>query len=199
VLLIGDQSNNKISVASRESLSTVPEIITSRGLYTAKVVFQPKDKSIPTGYIADSGAVFGPQPATGRTFGWNTNITPFVKDRNKPEKDEPAPAKGPDVRYMGSAFMDHADMKQPAFWEMVVPNGKYKVHLVAGDASFYDSIYAVDVEGVTIADGIPDSTRRWVEGTQMVVVKDGKLTVNNHSKGINNKVCFLEVAEVAGP
>lgn len=197
--LIGDQSSNKITIASRESLSNAPEIITSRPLYTAKVVFQPKEKATPTGYIADSGAPFGPRTGTGKVFGWSADVAAFVKDRNKPAQDDPPAAKGPDVRYMGSAFMDHAEMKQPAFWEMAVPNGKYKVHVVAGDATFYDSIYAVDVEGVTIAEGIPDSTRRWVEGTQIVVVKDGKLTVNNHSKGINNKLCFLEIAEVAGP
>jgi len=196
-LLAADSPNSRIFIRAHEAESNGPEIVTSRPLFSAKVVFQPKEKVASAGYFIDSGALFGPQANSGFRFGWSVDVSQFVKDRNNPEKDDPKPAKGPDARYMGVAFMDHPDMAQSAVWEIAVPNGKYKVHLVAGDASYDDSIYSVNLEGVLTADGIPDGTKRWIEGSQIVTVTDGRLTVSNGNKGINNKLSFLEIAEIA--
>ena len=90
-------------------------------------------------------------------------------------------------------------MKQPAFWEIAVPNGSYKVHVVSGDPLNFDSVYAVDVEGVLTVDAIPDTKKRWAEGTKTVVVKDGRLTVKNHATASNNKICFIEIEEATLP
>ena len=40
-------------------------------------------------------------------------------------------------------------------WELAIPNGTYSVHLVAGDAGFYDSVYKIDAEGMRVVDGTP--------------------------------------------
>lgn len=194
-LSVADGSNNKLTIQSREAASNGPELVTARPVFTAKVIFQPKGKAVPAGYMADSGERFGSRGNTGLTFGWSADIAQFVQDRNAPGLDDPKPAKGPDARYLGVAMMDNPEMKEPANWEIAVPNGKYKVHVVAGDACYFDSIYAVSVEGVLTVDGIPEQNKRWIEGAKIVEVKDGKLTVSNNSKGINNKLCFLEIAE----
>ncbi|MCA1573867.1 MAG: PQQ-dependent sugar dehydrogenase, partial [Acidobacteria bacterium] len=52
----------------------------------------------------------------------------------------------------------------------------------------------VAAEGVLTVDGTPTSTTPWVEGTQIVTVSDGKLTVNNALGASNNKLCFIDIS-----
>jgi hypothetical protein len=66
---------------------------------------------------------------------------------------------------------------------------------VAGDSTKYDSIFGLAVEGVLAIDGVPDSQRRWLEGTVRVNVADGRLTVSGTPGSSNNKVSFLEITE----
>jgi RHS repeat-associated protein len=84
-------------------------------------------------------------------------------------------------------------------WEVAVPNGVYTVRLVAGDPSYYDSVYRIDVEGVRAVDGTPTSTTRWLEGTVVVTVSDGRLTVSNAAGASNNKLSFIEIDAGGSP
>src|SRR5205823_4712920 len=84
-------------------------------------------------------------------------------------------------------------------WEAAVPNGQYTVHLVAGDPSFYDSVYKINVEGVLTVNGTPTGAKRFIEGTQTVTVSDGRLTISNASGASNNKIAFLEIDSVDSP
>jgi hypothetical protein len=49
------------------------------------------------------------------------------------------------------------------------------------------------VEGVLVVSGTPTSAARWVEGTAVVTVADGRLTVSNGAGASNNKVNFVDI------
>jgi len=143
-----------------------------------KINFQPASAAVPSGYIADTGQLYGDR-GNGYSYGWNEDTTGITRDRNS--------SLSPDQRY------DTMNSWYGAIWEIGVPNGTYTVHVVAGDADYYDSIYKINVEGTLTVNGTPTSATRWIEGTQTVIVSDGKLTVSHASGSYNNKICFLEI------
>jgi hypothetical protein len=49
------------------------------------------------------------------------------------------------------------------------------------------------VEGVLTVSGSPSSAARWVEGTSVVTVSDGRLTLRSGSGAVNNKLCFVKI------
>jgi hypothetical protein len=49
------------------------------------------------------------------------------------------------------------------------------------------------VEGVLVVSGTPTSATRWIEGTAVVTVTDGRLTVSNGAGAGNNKVNYLDI------
>jgi hypothetical protein len=78
-------------------------------------------------------------------------------------------------------------------WELAVPNGRYLIHVVVGDPDNVDSTYRVTVEGQLAVSGTPGGARRWFEGTVVVTVADGRLTVANGTGAVNNKLNYLDV------
>ena len=80
-----------------------------------------------------------------------------------------------------------------AVFEIAVPNGTYRVHLVSGDPSQVNSVFRVNMEGVLVVSGTPTSAACWVEGTAVVTVADGRLTVSNGAGASNNKVNFVDI------
>jgi hypothetical protein len=150
-----------------------------------RVNFQSYDAAVPQGYLSDSGAVFGGR-ANGYSYGWSgANNT--GKDRNS--------ATSPDQRYDTLVHMQKSSLPN-ATWEIVLPDGVYQVHLVAGDASYFDSVYRINVEGVLAVSGTPTSANRWIEGTVTVTVTDGRLTISNGAGAVNNKINFVDITRV---
>src|SRR6266496_2739838 len=135
------------------------------GVLDLHVNFQPASSSIPSGYVADSGQTYGDR-GNGWVYGWNALNTSATRDRNV----------NPDQRY--DTFI-HTQAFGTRTWELAVANGDYQVHVVAGDPSYNDSVYKFNVEGVLTVNGTPTSAKRFVEGTQIVTVSDGKLTISN--------------------
>jgi hypothetical protein len=142
-----------------------------------KVNFQPAGAAVPTGYLADTGLVYGDR-GNGYSYGWDQST--LAVDRNS--------AGSPDQRY------DTLNVWWANSWEITVPNGTYTVHVVAGDADYYDSIFRINVEGVLTVNGTPTSTMHWLEGTQTITVNDGKLTVSQGAGSYNNKICFIDIS-----
>ena len=101
-----------------------------------------------------------------------------------------------DRRYDFFAYMDYEKMTAPVSWELAVPNGRYQVRLVAGDAQRYDSIFNLLVEGTVIMDAVPDAKTRWFDKTATVSVSDGRLTISNGPSSSNNKLTLIEVTEL---
>ena len=152
------------------------------GGFSAKVDFQPPGSAVFPGYIADEGAVFGDR-GNGLSYGWDVINTAYARDRNA--------ANSPDQRYDTFNSMQRAGAG--SVWEIAVPNGTYSVRIVAGDATAYDSVYAINAEGVLVVSGRPTSTVKWIEGTQTITVADGRLTLTNAAGSANNKVAFIDI------
>jgi hypothetical protein len=154
-------------------------------VFAAKINFQPAASPAPTGYLVDSGAVFGNR-GNGHSYGWNA-ATNETRDRNL--------ASSPDQRYDTLNHMQKASNPN-ASWEIAVPNGSYQVHLVAGDPGHFDSVFKIAAEGTLLVDGTPTTGTRWIEGTKTVNVTDGRLTLTNAAGASNNKVCFVEITKL---
>lgn len=151
-------------------------------VFHATVNFQPSGTLVPNGYAPDNGAVFGPRDG-GLSYGWNRDNSGWTRDRDD--------ASSPDQRYDTLTHMQKAG--GGSVWELKVPNGTYTVHIVAGDPDFSDSVYKISAEGVLVVSGAPSSNRHWVEGTAIVTVTDGRLTVTNAPGSSNNKICYIDV------
>src|SRR6266508_4175771 len=77
--------------AIRLAAWSVIEPLEQRALlaFTALVNFQPSGATTPSGYVADTGAVYGSR--NGFTYGWNADNSANTRDRNS--------AASPDQRY----------------------------------------------------------------------------------------------------
>jgi glucose/arabinose dehydrogenase len=150
----------------------------------ARINFQPTGAAVPAGYLAVVGAVYGLR-ASGERYGWNADNAAQTRDRNA--------ANSPDQRYDTLTHLQKPGNPN-ASWQLAVPNGTYTVRVVAGDASHFDSVFRIAVEGVLTVSGTPTASARWLEGTSTVTVTDGRLTITNASGASNNKICFVEIS-----
>jgi hypothetical protein len=149
---------------------------------TIQINFQPATAPVPPGYLVDAGLVYADR-GNGRTYGWNTDNTGQARDREA----------RPDQRY-DTLNQQQRPANPDAIWELALPNGTYRVRVVAGDPSYTDSVYRLTVEGVVVVDGTPTAAALWIEGTATVTVTDGRLTLRSAPGGVNTKVCFVEIA-----
>src|SRR4029079_6350018 len=114
---------------------------------TIHINFQPEAAPVPTGYLADVGKVFADR-GNGQTYGWNQNISSATRDRNL-------------LSDQARDTLVHQQLYTTRTWELHGPNGAYQVHLVAGDAQYFDSIYKINVEGVLVVNGTPNKNSRF--------------------------------------
>lgn len=172
--IVTDNSNR--SASSKLVKITVGKIIS--------VNFQAASTAAIPGYLPDVGDVFGDR-GNGLKYGWDVDNTANARERNS--------ANSPDKRY---DTFNHLQKALPAgrSWEIEVPNGRYSVYAVSGDPDNQDSVFDLQAEGVTIVSGTPTATERFAEGSGMVTVSDGRLTLGNGPKASNNKVAFVEIA-----
>lgn len=154
----------------------------SAGGFNVKINFQPTGATVPRGYLADSGAIYGDRD-NGYSYGWNADNQANAKERNAPNS--------PDHRYDTFNQMQRNGTFK---WRIAVPNGSYTVRVMAGDPIKSNSVYKINVEGALTVNGTPTPTLRWVTGTKTVTVKDGKLTITNAAGAANNKICFVEIS-----
>ena len=158
---------------------------TTPALPTIRINFQPASAAVPSGYLADTGASFGNR-GNGYSYGWSSSNTSNTRDRNS--------SRSPDQRY---DTLNHMQNGGSRTWQIAVPNGTYSVFVVAGDATAYDSVFRINVEGILTVSGTPNSSTRWLSGTRTVTVTDGRLTVSNGTGSRNNKICFIDIAPVS--
>ncbi len=169
------------------SASMAKAVVPSTRLYppapttAIRVNFQPSGAPIPAGYLADVGLTYANR-GNGQTYGWTTVNSAQARDRNATS----------DQRYDTLTHLQKPE-NPDAVWEIAVPNGSYRVHVVSGDASYFDGVFRLSVEGVLTVSGTPTSASRWIEGTTTVTVTDGRLTLRSAAGGSNNKVCFIEI------
>jgi N-acetylneuraminic acid mutarotase len=164
---------------SADKAATVTITDNDASVFAAKINFQPAGSAVPSGYLVDGGQAFANR-GNGLSYGWSADNAGAARDRNL--------SLSPDQRY---DTLVHFNSKS---WEVAVPNGTYSVRIVAGDAGYFDGVFKIDAEGMRVVDGTPISSARWVEGSVLVNVSDGKLTLTNGAGSLNNKVCFIEIA-----
>ncbi|MEY9910207.1 putative HAF family extracellular repeat protein [Catenulispora sp. MAP12-49] len=150
--------------------------------FAATVNFEPAGAPVPTGYAADTGAVYGARSG-GLTYGWNIDNAVNTRDRDS--------ATSPDQRYDTLIHMERTG--SATVWELAVPNGRYTVHVVSGDPDNIDSVYKISVEGVLTVSGTPTAANHWIEGTSLVTVSDGRLTITNAAGSSNDKLDYVDV------
>jgi glucose/arabinose dehydrogenase/PKD repeat protein len=174
----GAQTHNLVAPATATTYTATYQPVPG-WVSHAKLNFQPADAPVPAGYLKADGTLYRNRGAF--TYGWlASNFT--AKDRNS--------ALSPDQRYDTLIHMQQAGN---SVFELAVPNGTYRVHLVSGDPSQVNSVFRVNVEGVLVVSGTPTTTTRWIEGTATVTVSDGRLTVSNGAGASNNKVNYLDI------
>jgi glucose/arabinose dehydrogenase len=172
-----------------ESASQAPEVVPQERLYSGapiKVNFQPllargkppAPAPVPAGYLADNGAVFADR-GNGYAYGWSLPNSRGGADRNR--------TWSPDQRY------DTLLRLRKAAWEVAVPNGAYRVHVVSGDAISARGVRRANVEGTPVVNGVATKAQRWVEGWADVVVADGRLTVTNGPRTKGNRINFIDI------
>ena len=162
--------------------SAVVETLEGRTLlaFSAYVNFQPASAKVPSGYLADSGAVYAKHGSY--SYGWKS-VNNHAVDRNQTS----------DQRYDTFDTIAQSSLN----WEMAIPNGTYNVRIVAGDPSATNSFYSINAEGVSVVKGQPTSGKKWVDGTAAITVKDGRLTISNGSGAQNNKIDFVDISQVS--
>lgn len=171
---------NAIGESSRSSeASAIPAVPT----FAVHVNFQPSGAPIPAGYLIDAGATYASR-GNGYTYGWSRANTDNPRDRNDPASADQL--HDTLIHFGGNT------------WEIAVPNGSYRVHLVAGDPSYTDSVHKINVENVLAINGIPTPAARWLEATVTVAVADGKLTVVAASGAVNAKINYIDVTIAPG-
>jgi hypothetical protein len=146
-----------------------------------RVNFQNSSVPVPAGYVADTGGSFGNR--NGFSYGWLGSGNYNGRVRNSSQSADQA-----------YDTLNHMQVGGNRTWEMALANGTYRVRLVAGDASYWDSYYHLLLEGQPAIEAAPNSGQRWREATVTVVVTDGRLTLSNGGSAINNKVNFIEIS-----
>ncbi len=142
-----------------------------------RVNFQPSGFSTPAGYMADTGAVYGPRGS--EQYGWTQSATGQALAATSGQV--PAERTVDDPRYDSLIYMRNDDFK--ADWEIALPNGYYWVRGVFGDPRVGQGtgIQNMVIEGHDVTDPTPvygtTDTGDWDEHWGIVEVTDGRLTV----------------------
>jgi fibronectin type 3 domain-containing protein len=156
-------------------------------LYTAHIHFTSGDATDTyPNYVDDIGSANSTQSG-GMTYGWNQDNTANMVDRDN--------SNSPDELHDGFAMMQ-APSNPNASWTMSVPNGTYKIHILAGDPNAFDSKYVMDVNGQKVLSGTPTSSKRWINGSATITVTNGQIQVTNDAGAKNNKIDAIDITQV---
>ena len=179
-----------VKVPNRAPVATAQKVSFQEAKPIA-INFQDATSAGFAGYLADKGLLYGDR-GNGQSYGWNKDNSGNARNRNQTDK-----VLAPDERYDTFNHMQKPD--GPWFWEIALPNGTYLVHIVAGEANNFDSTMRIKAESVLVVNGAPNTTtERFREGTALVTVADGRLTVapSEADGAVNAKIAFMEITAV---
>ncbi|MES2439015.1 MAG: Ig-like domain-containing protein [Verrucomicrobiota bacterium] len=171
-------SHNNAALAE-STVDNVSFINANNPAYLAKINFQPAAATVPAGYLVDSGSGYGMR-GSGFSYGWNKALT--AVDHNS--------ANAPDQSYDTLV-----PMTAGSFWEMQLPNARYKVRVVAGDPTYTSGTQTehITVEGQTLLNASISTAARFVDASNTFEVIDGRLTIALGAGAVNTKICFIEI------
>ncbi|MDR7275521.1 Ig-like domain-containing protein [Catenuloplanes atrovinosus] len=161
----------------------------------AKIDFRPAGGTVPSGYVADTGAAFD----AGRGHGWVREDAPGTPlDLSANTRDRARPGVPPLLNTI--VHMRYGDtggtsgVRTAGAWEYAVPPGTYQVTVGVGDQPAYDSRHTVRAEGVTAVAAFQGSAaEEFRTATVTVPVLDGRLTLDAIG-GTNTKLTHAEIA-----
>ncbi|MDX2304333.1 MAG: Ig-like domain-containing protein, partial [Microscillaceae bacterium] len=148
-----------------------------------KVNFSDEATTPPSGWLKDFGEPFGDR-GNGISYGWvdpvSRNPVSLVgRGRNR----TPSPDK--DIfreTFMHMRYGDVSVGAQNGDWEIIVPNGTYRVTIQIGESdpeNFPETRHIVVAEGLTMIDFTPVLGSVGVRNaTKVITVTDGRLSVN---------------------
>jgi hypothetical protein len=154
-------------------------------LFEAHVNFtSPTGDAVP-GYLADTGLAYGDH-GSGFNSGWTRDDTAEGFDRDA--------AASPDELH--DSFHD----TRFAAWHVAVPNGTYRIHLIAGDPLTTTGRYALNVGnyrtgGIAAIRGKPTAVDPWVENTVTLTVKTGQIWIHN-AVALHNRLDAIDIQQV---
>ena len=145
-----------------------------------KVNFQSRDATTPSGYVSDSGEVFGAR-RNGWTYGWSKSHTDLGRDRNRNSKQK---------------LDTLVHVQAGATWEVALPNGMYEVSASVGDAR-YPSTHTLNVEGVSYFAARPLAANKFALHTTFITVSDGRLTLDTGAApDLSTRINYLEIKAI---
>jgi PKD repeat protein len=164
--------------------SVTEQLVVTGGAPSLRVNFQPESAPTPSGYVADTGEAYGVRD-NDYSYGWDTENFE-VRDRGVAD----------DERY---DTLNHMQLGGTHSWEAAVPDGTYRVRVVAGDPDFTDQVNSLRIENVVVEDpegsgvGNNDNFDDYVVTTE---VTDGRLTISPTGDAKNAKLAFVEFTPV---
>ncbi|HEX3150803.1 MAG TPA: fibronectin type III domain-containing protein [Gemmataceae bacterium] len=156
-------------------------------LFSAHINFTSVTGDSVPGYLADTGAIFGVRSANLK-FGWTRNDQAWGINRNA--------SNSPDELH--DSF--HDMRAGTVGWHIAVPNGTYRVHLIAGDPMTTSGPYRLNVGPTSTTTnaairGNATAAQPWVENNIEVTVTTGVLWIRN-AGGVSNRVAAIVVTQV---
>ncbi|HEY0009507.1 MAG TPA: kelch repeat-containing protein [Tepidisphaeraceae bacterium] len=148
--------------------------------FFAAVNFQPVKAPRHSNMLIDYGSVYDVRRG-GFTYGWtspqegNAGYSPVTNSKRN---------------------NTYITMPKGVSWEMAVPNGDYKVYVVAGDPALVNQRIGIFAEGTNIIAGITRKARPFVEGGATVKVSDGKITFSGAGASTTDKMNYLAIEAV---
>jgi len=182
---------NPQTVSQEWQFTTAEAAAVSAGLSSVKINFQNSTSAGFPGYLPDNGVPFADR-GNGYSYGWNKDNSGNARNRDQTDK-----ALAPDERY--DTFNHMQKPGGPWVWEIAVPNGTYSVRIVGGEPNNFDQTIRIKAEDVLVVNGAPcTTTERFREGTALVNVEDGRLTVtaSDADGAVNCKIAFMEIRSV---
>lgn len=171
--LLVQQASTPVSPPTSPPPTSPPPPATTTGV---KVHFRPGSAPSVSGYLADTGAVFGAR--NGKSYGWSVVHTDAMVDRNANPNQ----------------LVDtNVGVKAGAKWELAVANGTYTVKVGIGDAAA-SSRNNVWIEGVNLYNYVSLSANKFSTKSITVTVTDGKLSLGIGGAATGTtRINFLEV------
>ncbi|MCC5841282.1 MAG: DUF2341 domain-containing protein [Opitutales bacterium] len=147
-----------------------------------RINFQLPFPPPPRGWLADGGDLYGPR-VSGEVYGWLE--APFAL-RQRFSTAPPAPS----FRHDSLAIM------RGSSWAMEVPNGKYRVRLVAGDPEFPTGVQSFTLNGQPLYSISTDTSQVWADGETTVWVWENQLRIDPSPLAVDEKIAFLEIERI---
>lgn len=145
--------------------------------------FQESSVAVPSGYLPDSGNVFGNR-GNGYQYGWSSDHTDLDRDRNA----------NADQR-LDTLLHFHAEQS----WEIELPNGAYSVTASIGDAG-NPSTHTLNVEGFAFWQNESLGSNKFRQRTQVVIVSDGRLTLDvGTAAEKSTRINYIEITPTSTP